>query len=254
MFPTRITILTFNIWNNQRWPQREPALRAFFQRYTPDIFCLQELTLETRSALDKALPEYKRVEDKHMGWTCESNIYWNGSLFEEAAHGVEDIGIRSNRFRGLFWVRLKVIATGQTILVTTSHYTYQEHPEELLTGQSPRLKQVTETIQALRRLSEELEPVFFMGDLNDAVLPVRKLAEAGYQSCFVRLGLVPPPTWPSFPTANIVTWNRLTSQTIDWIVSNELARPLSAQAPLFFHGDLSPSDHLPVLAVYEIGA
>lgn len=253
MFPIRLSLLTYNLWNTQRWPQREPAVREFFQRYRPDIFCLQELRGETRAALDKALPDYRRIDDdKHLGWTSESNIYWNAGLLEEIAHGVEDIAIRSDRHRGLFWARLRVSASGQTLLVSTAHYTFQEHPEEILTGSSPRLRQAIATVAALQRLSQPDEPVFFLGDLNDAVLPTFKLAEAGYQSCFVRLGLVPPPTWPSFPTANMVKWNRLTTQTIDWIISNQRARPLMAQVPQFYFGDLSPSDHWPVLAIYEI--
>jgi endonuclease/exonuclease/phosphatase family metal-dependent hydrolase len=252
MFPTRISFLTYNLWNKQRWPQREPALHSFLQLFRPDIFCLQELRLETRTSLDRALPDYQRIDDPYMGWTLESNIYWSASLLDEVSHGVEDIAIKSDEFRGLFWARLRVIATGQTLLVSTAHYTFQEHPYEMGTGQSPRLKQAEETIQALNRLAEPAEAVFFMGDFNDPVIPTYKLAEAGYLSCFVRLGLVPPPTWPSFPTANITIWNRLTTQTIDWIVSNDRARPISALSPHYYHGDFSPSDHWPVLAVYEI--
>ncbi len=252
MFPVRLSVLTYNLWNNQRWPDREPALRAFFTRFSPDIFCLQELRPETRAALDRVLPGHCRVDDPFPGWENESNIYWNAGLLEEVSHGVEDIALRSDPNRGLFWARLRVLATGQTVFVSTAHLTYQEHPEEILTGRSPRVEQVVETVKALKRMAAQDEPVFFMGDLNDPVLPTYKLAEEGYQSCFVRLGLVPPPTWPSFPTANVREWNRLTSQTIDWLVSNDRARPMSAQTPHFYHGDLSPSDHWPVLAVYEL--
>ena len=252
MFPVRISLLTYNLWNTQRWPQREPALREFFNRFRPDIFCLQELCEETRTVLDNTLPDYRRVEDTFPGWTCESNIYWNAGMMEEVTHGVEDIALKSNRYRGLFWARLRINTTGQTLFVSTAHFTFQEHPDEVRTGQSPRLAQAEETVKALNKLVLKNEPAFFMGDLNDPVLPTYKLAEAGYQSCFVRLGLVPPPTWPSFPTANVVAWQRLTNQTIDWIVSNQHARPISALAPQFFHGDLSPSDHWPVLALYQL--
>jgi endonuclease/exonuclease/phosphatase family metal-dependent hydrolase len=252
MFPVRLSLLTYNLWNTMRWPQREPALREFFQRFRPDVFCLQELRDETRKALDKALPDYRRVEDHHPGWKGESNIYWNSALFEEVEHGVEDVAIKSDRNRGMFWARLRVLATDKTIFVSTAHFTYQEHPAEVRSGQSPRVAQANETVKALKRLVQQGEPAFFTGDLNDPVMPIYKLAEAGYQSCFVRLGLVPPPTWPSFPTANIIPWERLTNQTIDWIVSNSSARPISALVPQFFHLDFSPSDHWPVLALYQL--
>jgi endonuclease/exonuclease/phosphatase family metal-dependent hydrolase len=252
MFPIRISLLTYNLWTSQRWPEREPALREFFECYRPDIICLQELCEQTRSTVDAALPDHHRVDDPFPGWTCESNIYWNARLFQEVAFGVENVAITSNPHRGLFWVRLQVIATGQPIFVSTAHFTYQEHPDEIRTGQSPRLAQVEETIKVLKKFVSPGEPAFFMGDLNDPVLPTYKLAEAGYQSCFVRMNLVPPPTWPSFPTANIVDWQRLTTQTMDWIVSNRFARPISASAPQFYSGDLSPSDHWPVLALYQL--
>lgn len=253
MFPIRISLLTYNLWNTQRWPEREPALRAFFQCYRPDIFCLQELRLETRAALDQALPDYSRVEDPaHPGWTSESNIFWNGTLFQKEAHGVEDIRINSDPHRGLFWARLKVRASGQTLLVSTAHYTYQEHPAEIQSGFSPRLEQAKATVTALQRLALPGEAVFFTGDLNDPVVPTYILADAGYISCFVRLGLLPPPTWPALPTANNVVWDRMSNQTIDWIVSNPHPRPILAQSPQFFAGDFAPSDHWPVLAIYEI--
>lgn len=252
MFPIRISLLTYNLWNNQRWPQREHAIRGFFTYFRPDIICLQELSIETRSTLDSTLQEFHRIEDPFPGWTCESNIYWNATLFEKIAYDVEDIKISTNPYRGLFWVRLRVLATLQTLFVSTAHFTYQEHPEEIRTGQSPRLSQVNATITALSQLTLNNEPVFFMGDFNDPVLPKYKLAEAGYQSCFVRLGIVPSPTWPSFPTANIVNWQRLTTQTMDWIVSNNLPHPVSVMIPQYYHGDFSPSDHWPVLAVYQL--
>lgn len=252
MFPTRVSLLTYNLWNTQRWPAREPALRAFFQRFRPDIFGLQELRAETRAALDQALPDYQRVDDPFPGWTVESNLFWNGDLFEEVSHGITDIDITSDQYRGLFWVRLRVLSTGQTLFVSTAHFTHQEHPDEVRTGLSPRLAQAQSTVSALERLVQSGEAGFFMGDLNDPVIPTFKLAEAGYLTCFARLGLVPPPTWPSIPTADHDHWNRITTQSIDWIVSNNLARPIFAGVPHFYHGGYSPSDHWPVLALYEI--
>ncbi len=251
MIPTRLSFVTYNLWNIQRWPLREPALRSFFRRFRPDVFCLQELRAETRDALDDALPDYRRVDDPFPGWMRESNIYWNGSLLDEVEHGVEDIGISSDKYRGLFWARLKVKDTGQTLFVSTAHYTYQEHPEELRTGQSPRAEQARRTIQVLRERVQEREAAFFLGDLNDPVLPTYLLAEAGYRSCFTRLELVPLPTWPAMPTARTSAWNRITTQTIDWIVSNDLVRPIMTAVPHYYLEDVAPSDHWPVFAMYE---
>jgi endonuclease/exonuclease/phosphatase family metal-dependent hydrolase len=253
MGPTRLSFITYNLWNTQRWPEREPALRGFFRRFRPDIFCLQELREVTRDVLDDTLPGFRRVDDAFPGWLRESNIYWNNDLLEEVQHGGEDIGIDSDAYRRLFWARLRVRATGRTLFVATAHFTYQEHPDEIRTGQSPRGEQARRAGQALKSLVRDDEPGFFLGDLNDPVLPAHILIEYGYRSCFERLELLPPSTWPAQPTARIVPWEVISSQTIDWILSNDNARPVAACVPQYYLEDLSPSDHWPVQAVYEVG-
>lgn len=252
MFPVRLSILTFNIWKNHRLTERKPSFLKFFQTFQPDIFCLQELTLESRSLLDHEMQIYSRVQDDFAGWEKESNIYWNSNLLEEVEHGIEDVGISSDEYRRLFWVRLKVIELGKTIFVSTAHYTHQEHPNEVANGQSPRAEQARRTVTALDHLIQQGEPAFFMGDLNDPVMPNHFLHKAGYRSCFSRLGILPPPTWPSLPTANLKPMDDFTNQTIDWLVSNDHARPLAAEVPHFYYQGYSPSDHWPVLAVYEV--
>lgn len=249
---TRLSFITYNLWNVQRWPEREPALRAFFRRFRPDVLCLQELRIETRDCLDETLPGYRRVDDTFPGWLRESNIYWNDDLLEEVQHGAEEIGIESDAYRRMFWVRLRVRETRRTLFVATAHFTYQGHPDERKEGLSPRVAQARLAARALNSLVRESEPAFFMGDLNDPFAPAQILAEAGYQDCFARLGLLPPPTWPALPTARVSPWEVITNQVIDWICSNDRARPIAAAVPQFFYEDLTPSDHWPVQAVYEV--
>ena len=71
MLPTRLSIVTYNIWNTMRWDVREPALRQFVELFNPDILCLQELRAETQACLDEAMPTHTRVHDDFPGWTCE---------------------------------------------------------------------------------------------------------------------------------------------------------------------------------------
>jgi endonuclease/exonuclease/phosphatase family metal-dependent hydrolase len=191
------------------------------------------------------------VHDSLPGWTCEGNIYWHGDLLEEVEHGAEDVGMLEEH-RRLFWVRLRLPTSGQTVFVSTAHFTYQGNPRELETGLSPRIEQARRTAAALRRLVRPGEPAFFMGDLNDTTTPVRILAEAGYVNCFAALGILSPPTMPCAPTKNIELGAHLGHQTIDWLTANQHARPIAAQVPHCYHGDIAPSDHWPVLAVYEV--
>jgi len=71
MFPTRISLVTYNLWNTKRWPLRAPALEQFARLFQPDVFCIQELRAETQAFLDEALPGHTRVQDDFAGWTCE---------------------------------------------------------------------------------------------------------------------------------------------------------------------------------------
>jgi endonuclease/exonuclease/phosphatase family metal-dependent hydrolase len=246
----RVNVVTYNIWNTQRWAHREPALRKFLELFDPDIFCVQELMPKTRDAIDGWLATHDRVHDRLTGWNRESNIWWRRSLFRENDHGAEAVDIAASRHRRLFWARLT--HERGTVLVSTAHLTQQRAPRELETGQSPRIGETNRIIASLKRLARADEPVFFMGDLNDPAGAPTLLHEAGYPSCFAALGLVPDTTFKCYPTADIAPGKFVMNQTVDWIVANRHARPIAACVPRFYCNDTAPSDHWPVQAVYEI--
>ena len=249
MLPLRLSILTLNLWLNVRWNVREASVKTLLGVLNPDIFCVQELCAETQQSLDRFMPSHKRVCDGFEGWTTESNIYWNAEYLSLDEYGSEQVGIEGNR--RLFWVRLRLSNLATTILVSTAHLTFKGNSIEVETGYSPRQDQTRKIIASLEALSEPNEPVFFMGDLNDTSHPIHILHEAGYRNCFSAMGLPSPVTAPTYPTSNISLDSPALSQTLDWIVSNKNARAVSAMVPNFFYGDIAPSDHWPVLAVYE---
>ena len=251
MLPLRISIVTYNIWLTQRWDVRQPALGGFLKSFNPDLLCLQELQQTTRDFIDGTLPSHRRVDDPYRGWTTESNIYWRDALFAHVEHGIEEVGIPDGD-RRLFWARLKIRELDRTVLVATAHLTSQRNKVECETGQSPRVGQIRHIIQALKRLNQTGEPLFFMGDMNDPVHPPRLLHEAGYPSCFAALGVQAPPTYHCYPTADVPPGDRVVNQCIDWLVANKHARAVAAAVPHFYLKDAAPSDHWPVHAVYEI--
>lgn len=251
MFPTRISLVTYNLWNTNRWPERKLALTKFLQTFSPDILAVQELRPETMVFLDKAMQEHTRIDSDFAGWSCEGNFYWRNSLFNKMEYGAEEVGILEEH-RRLFWVRLSLADTGRTFFVGTAHFTYSGHPHEAESGFSPRVRQSHEVGAALAALVRKGEPAFFMGDLNDSTHPTWILHDYGYRSCFSQLGIQPPPTAPSIPSSRIEVGVPITNRTIDWIMSNESARPIAAMVPHFIYHDLSPSDHWPVVAVYEL--
>ena len=198
MFPIRLSFVTYNIWGTRRWPEREPALRQFMALYKPDILCLQEFSEESRDCLDDAMPRHARVHDNFPGWTNEGNIYWNADIVEEIEHGAESVGI-NEKHRRLFWARLKTKYRDRSFVVSTAHFPWPGAESEYETGLSPRPSCTRKVIGILKRLVTHKEPAFFMGDLNDPVLPTRILHDAGYRNCFSALGMQSPPTWKCYP-------------------------------------------------------
>jgi endonuclease/exonuclease/phosphatase family metal-dependent hydrolase len=251
MIPTRLSIITFNIWRTERWPARAPALERFLTLFTPDVLCVQELQRPTQEFLDRVLKGYGRVHDPFPGWTTESNIYWNESVLEEIEHGAEQVG-HVEPERRMFWVRLQIKSLQKAIFVATAHLTSPRHSNEVETGVSPRVGQLKRIAEELTRHVREGEPAFFMGDMNDAWHPQRLLAQVGFVSCFAALGMQSPFTFQCYPTANVQPGEQTITEAIDLIVANRYARAIAATVPQCYAGDLAPSDHWPVQAIYQL--
>ena len=59
MIPNRISIVSYNLWNTELWPDREPALRQFLSTFMPDILCIQELRNETMICVSECLETHE---------------------------------------------------------------------------------------------------------------------------------------------------------------------------------------------------
>lgn len=238
--------MTFNIWKDIRWPERREAFRAFIRLIAPDILCYQEARPETLKLTDESLPNHDRIRDEFGGWSYEGNIYWNTRMFQQIGFGTESIGV-DDSLRRLFWARLHVKGCKSTVLVSTAHYTAQGSPQERSEGLNPRLKQARLTLEALGRLVHDEEGVLFMGDMNDSVNAIRILREGGLVDSFSSLGMPLIPTHPVIPTSE----GRL-PQVIDWQFHKGPLRVMNTSVVDFFHGDIAPSDHKPVVTTYAI--
>ena len=53
--PVRFVICTYNLWNVERWPQRQEPLRQFLEHHVPDVLCVQELRPDTCRFIDGVL-------------------------------------------------------------------------------------------------------------------------------------------------------------------------------------------------------
>ena len=251
MVPTRLSLITYNLWLTERWPARADALARFLKLFAPDVLCVQELQRPTQEFLDGALKEHDRVRDAFSGWTNESNIYWSKALFENVEYGAQDVGHLEPE-RRMFWVRLRFMPLPKTIFVATAHLTSRRNQEEAQSGLSPRVGQLKRIADELTRLVRKDEPAFFMGDMNDAYHPQRILKQAGFVSCFAALGMQSPPTFQCYPTAKVRPDEPTVTEAIDLIVANRYARAVAASVPQCYGEDTAPSDHWPVQAVYEL--
>ena len=152
----------------------------------------------------------------------------------------------------MFWARFQIKSLQQAIFAATAHLTSAKHGEEMETGASPRVRQLKRIAGELTRQVREGEPAFFMGDMNDALHPQRILLQAGVVSCFAALGLQSPPTFQCYPTASVQPGEQTITEAIDLIVANEHARAIAASVPDCYAGDVAPSDHCPVHAMYQL--
>ncbi|CAF1495348.1 unnamed protein product [Rotaria sp. Silwood1] len=271
----RISVMTFNMWKVSNypgnWPHRRLPLLECLTTFTPDILCVQELHPLFHDLIVEALPSHAYIKDDFAGWQNESNIYWNGNLFDIVEYGIIDIGMKET-LRRLFWVLLKVktlkltteeqtksekIIT-QQILIATAHYTWEGHAEEHTTNINLRQQQAQRTATALHALQSKFgDPhlaMLFMGDLNENFHPRRILREAGFIDCFSALRLPCLPTHPQRPSTPKEDF--LGDCPLDWITQNNYARPILANVlrNLICTGGYSVSDHCPVMCIYEIGS
>jgi endonuclease/exonuclease/phosphatase family metal-dependent hydrolase len=245
-FPLTFTVCTYNLWATYRWPDRKVALQKFAEYHSPDILCVQEARPENLAVLDEALrATHRRIDDPFEGWTHEGNIYWNTTLFDLVNYGAEQIGILEEH-RRLFWARLRIKESDHpAILVSTAHYTWSGHAQAVATEKTYRIPQARATLETLDRLRDRVEPILFMGDLNDNEVPIEILYQGGLLDCFSALGRAPHWTWPVLPTSLGAP------TTLDWIMHRGALRARSAEVIDFFDSDIAPSDHKPVLATYQ---
>ena len=104
MVPTRLSIITCNIWLTERWPARAPALERFLTLFVPDILCVQELQRPTQEFLDRltdflrfALPQYVEEGKSYLTVAigCTGGRHRSVMLAEAVKKGLKDVpGVR----------------------------------------------------------------------------------------------------------------------------------------------------------------
>lgn len=262
-FPVRISVTTFNVWGDNNWPARADALASSLLSMWSDVYLLQEITPAIVEHLDKSIgADYERIDptqgdkkEQSAGWLSESNIFWKKDLFELVDHGHGDLEIDDHPERCLFWARLSVKSNPKvTFFVSTAHFPWVGCPKELETGMNQRIPAALRVCEHFRRIVSVNECAIFGGDLNDDFHPVRILSEeVGLMDVFESLDLPPPITHPVRPSS--LQEEMRPNRTLDWLLCSmpSPCRVVAAFAKQTRGGTYPPvSDHLPVVAVFEI--
>lgn len=251
-------VMSYNLWGPRFWELREPALRALFDRRTPDILAVQELSPVSQALLDEVLPEHARVEDSARSWSHHGNLWWRRELFEQTAYGAEFIGIRAKPSR-LFWVKLRPVGfeSGPDFVVATAHFTWAGNQQERIDDVNPRVEQARRSAETMDRVAGD-RPCVLAVDANDFGRPLWALRKAGFVDSFSALGTSSPVTHPVIPTAQDLSGEEPSSavqKAIDWqFVRGTGIVTRTSEVVDFFHHGVAPSDHKPIVATYTLRA
>lgn len=267
-FPARVTVMTYNVWGDKHWPERSATLQQVIAATRADIMVLQEVTPPILDAIGSVLVSHCRLQasDVHStssssyvdeDWEkCGLSIMWNDGLYKLEKMGFSNYKNETYPERGLLWARLSVRADPRIkFMVSTVHMPWGGCESELTSGINQRIPTTLAICQSLKDALEPKEALILAGDFNDDFHPLRLLnEEMGFIDVFESLDLVPMHTHPVRPSD--YQEEMRPNRTLDWIMTvlPTSCKVVSAMVKTFRGGWPAASDHMPVIAVIELGA
>ena len=249
MLPTRLSLMTCNLWRTERWPDRHPHSNGCSTGSTPTCSASRSSTL-LRRFLERAL----------AGHTVSTTRYRAGPP-RATSTGAARSSKRWTTERKTSATRSPIGACFGSAFAWAPYASRSSWPPPIhepavqrraCKGHPPRVRQLNRIAEALQKLVRDGEPAFFMGDMNDAWHPHNVLKRVGFVNCFAALGMQSPPTFQCYPTANIEPGEHSITEAIDILTANRHARPIAAAVPHCYASDVAPSDHWPVHAIYQL--
>lgn len=260
--PDRLTVVTYNLLNGQAragtelaWEHRRAAVARAIDHCAPDLLGVQECFDYQARFLAETLPGFGWVGlGREVDGTGEmAAVFYRDDLFEplDAGHfwlsaTPEEPGSRSwgsHCTRIATWVRLRVRASGRTLLFGNTHL---DHGSEEARLAAARL--LTERLPALAGEG----PLILTGDFNaqaETSEAWRLCIDAGFRDAWLdsdqRSG--PEETWTDFREPRYGVRER-----IDWILLRGAVEARSCKTVIYREAGGFPSDHHPVRAVLEL--
>ena len=260
----RVSIMTWNVWGHpgtHMMPQRLSSINSLINKAIPDIILLQEINEEILNSILQTFGElYAHVPlEEDIGWSNESNILWRKDMFHLTEYGKVPLDMPDLPDRGLFWVKLDSACRTESfppIILSTAHMPWLGCSTEVASGVNVRIE-ITKKVCKFFSQIEGLKdlPLIFTGDFNEDFHPLRVLKEEmGMIDVFESLDVPAPKTHPVRPSDPFEEMRP--DRTLDWIThllpSN--CRVLAAYVKSVRGGYPPPSDHMPVVAVFEFFA
>lgn len=254
-----LRVMTFNVRypnpgdGDNVWSARRDLLVETIRSRRPDVVGTQELFYEQAQYIVERLPEYAwfglsrrgNREDEHMGVfyrkdrlrVIESGDFWLSITPEKPG----SISWNMSLPRMVTWAVFELTATGRRFRYFNTHFAHRREDE------TARQKSA-QLIACRLELLEAGEPVVLTGDFNaPAGGPVyetlRRLLRDAWTEAGERRG--PEDTFHGFT-------GKPRPGRIDWILFRAPWKAVVAETITDSRGAVFPSDHFPVMAVFEI--
>lgn len=254
-----LRVMTFNVrYPNPNdganaWPARRGLLVETIRSRQPDLIGTQELYYEQGQFIVEQLPEYAWFglgrrgshEDEHMGVfyrkdrlrVLDSGDFWLSETPEKPG----SISWKMSLPRMVTWAQFEVAGTGVRFHFFNTHFAHRDVDE-------PARLRSARLLACRIQLLEEDAAVIVTGDFNafaggpvyQVLVPM--LADA-WREAAERKG--PEDTFHGFT-------GRPRPGRIDWILYRAPWKVLRAETITDRKGDVFPSDHFPVVAVFDI--
>lgn len=254
-----LKVMTFNVrtptdTNDNRWENRRDLMARTIDAQGPDVIGTQELVKRQADDLATRLPQYawfgegrrgSGEDDEHMGVfyrTDRLQVLESGDFWLSDTPEVPGSITWGNLYpRMVTWARFKRIADGATFVLYDTHFPYREQDD------AARLKSAQLIVKRIARLPKD-EPFVLTGDFNTtdgdpAHAALTTVLRDAWLSGAQRGG----------PEATFHDFTGTADRRLDWILFRGLT--LRGVRTLTVHdGPRYPSDHFPVVAVFDLPA
>jgi len=255
----QLKVMSFNVRlpsksdGENHWDKRRDLLVRTIQKYDPDVFGTQELFHEQGEYIAAKAPEYKwfgvsrrgNQTDEHMGvfykpsklTLLDSGNFWLSETPEVLGSMSWNVSLPRMVTWGLFQT-----TAGEKFYLYNTHFPHRREDTE---ARANCALVIAERIKSLPGGT----PVIVTGDFNAA-------AESSEPYTILTSEL--KDAWKTAPATSgpTGTFNgfkgRDTGPRIDWILYRGGVQPVSAETITYNESGRYPSDHFPVMAVFDL--